>query len=117
MQDQIQNFYLKQPEPNRSCFLALREIILQYDNNFQEVLKYGMPCFCYDKHIICYLWKDKKTEEPYLLMTKGNLIEHDALESGNRAKMKIYRVNPNSNIDIQSINELLKLSLKTINLS
>ena len=114
MQDQIQNFYLKQPEPNRSCFLALREIILQYDNNFQEVLKYGLPCFCYGKHIICYFWKDKKTEEPYLLMAKGNLIEHKELESGNRAKMKIYRVNPESDTNTQTIHEMLKLSLKLI---
>ena len=47
-------------------------------------------------------------------MAKGNLIEHKELESGNRAKMKIYRVNPESDTNTQTIHEMLKLSLKLI---
>jgi hypothetical protein len=59
---ELQNFYLKKEEPNKSCLLALRSIILDQDNNITETQKWGMPCFCYKKKMLCYLWTDKKTD-------------------------------------------------------
>jgi hypothetical protein len=65
-------FYLNQEEPNKSCLLALRTIILDQDKQITETRKYGMPCFCYKGKMFCYLWTDKKTDEPYILMVEGN---------------------------------------------
>jgi hypothetical protein len=59
------NFYLRQEEPNKSCFLAMRTIVLILDTEVEETLKYGSPCFVYRGRAFCYLWKDKKTNEPY----------------------------------------------------
>lgn len=60
MQEVLQNYYLAQAEPNKSCLLTLRDIVLEQDACVSELLKYGMPCFTYKKKAFCYLWIDKK---------------------------------------------------------
>ncbi|MCI5054495.1 MAG: DUF1801 domain-containing protein, partial [Flavobacteriales bacterium] len=90
----INRYYEKQEEPNKSCLLALRSIILKQNSRINETVKWGMPCFCIEKKPFCYLWVDKKTHEPYILMVEGKNLDHPSLEMGTRAKMKIFRVNP-----------------------
>jgi hypothetical protein len=104
-------YYLNQGEPNKTCLLALRGIILGLDENVSETTKYGMPCFCYGKKMFCYLWTDKKTSEPYVLFVEGKYLQHPKLEAGNRARMKIYRVNPNEDIDADELKKLLHRAL------
>lgn len=106
----IEAFYLEKEEPIKSCFLALRDIILDYDARFYETRKYGMPCFCIGKKAVVYLWKDKQTDQPYLLLVDGNLIDHPALEQGDRKRMKILRVEPNKDIPIRNVKEVLNLA-------
>lgn len=108
---EIDAFYLNQEEPNRACLLALRSIILAYDSDISETKKYGMPCFYYQKKILCYLWTDKKTTEPYVLMADGNLIDHPCLEQGSRSRMKIYRVDPSIDLPRELIEEILKIGI------
>ena len=108
---EVDNFYFSREEPYRSCLLVLRELIHKQDVNMTETLKYGIPCFCYKKKICCYLWMDKKTKEPYILFAEGTLLNHPKLEQGNRKRMKIFRVNPNENIPIRTINMILKDAL------
>ncbi|MFY0687206.1 MAG: DUF1801 domain-containing protein [Cyclobacteriaceae bacterium] len=107
MINHLEVYYDKQPEPNRGCLLALRKIILDQDPHITETQKWGMPCFCYGKKPCLYLWVDKKTKEPYILVVEGKLIRHPLLEEGDRAKMKIFRVNPNEDLPLESIYELL----------
>lgn len=107
----ILDFYLSKEEPNKSCLLALRDIILQQDNHITETQKYGMPCFCYKQKMFCYLWTDKKTDEPYILMVEGKHLDHPALETGERARMKILRVNPGRNLPIKTITNILQAAL------
>ena len=104
-------FYLSKEEPNRSCFLALRDLILNQDILITETTKYGMPCFCYENKAFCYLWKDKKTGEPYILFVEGKQLEHPLLETGGRARMKILPVNPNKDLPKQMIELLLHKAL------
>lgn len=101
------NFYLNNDEPNQSCLLALRSIILNQDENISETTKYGMPCFCFKSKIFCYLWVDKKTNEPYILMVEGKYLDHPALEKGDRSRMKILRINANEDLPIDTIRLLL----------
>lgn len=101
-------FYLNREEPNKSCLLTMRDILLNYDKDISETRKYGMPCFCYKGKMFCYLWVDKKTHEPYFLMVEGKHLDHPALETGSRARMKIFRVDPNKDLPIMEINVVLK---------
>ena len=111
MELELDNFYLQKDEPNRSCLLALRDIILRQDENITETRKYGMPCFCYKKKMFCYLWTEKKTNEPYLLFVEGNRLAHPELEAGNRARMKIFRVNPKLDLPMETLDFLLNAAL------
>jgi len=111
MIDEIYNFYLEQEELQKSCLMALRDIILSQDEHISETIKYGMPCFCYKKKMFCYLWTDKKTKEPYILFVEGNFLNNPELEKGNRSRMKIFRVNPNEDLPLDSIKSLLNDAL------
>jgi len=111
MTRELDNYYLSKEEPNKSCLLTLRSIILDQDEQVTETQKWGMPCFCYQKKMFCYLWTDKKTDEPYILMVEGKHLDHPQLERGSRSRMKIYRVNPNEDLDIETINSLLQQAL------
>tara|TARA_R110002020_G_scaffold21009_5_gene71348 strand:+ start:23134 stop:23490 length:357 start_codon:yes stop_codon:yes gene_type:complete len=104
-------FYMAQGEPNRGCFLALRKLILGQDLEVTETIKYGMPCFCYGKKAFCYLWTDKKTGFPYLLMVEGKRLEHPALEMGNRSRMKIFPVDPKKDLPLATIQAILAQAL------
>ncbi len=107
----VDNFHLNKEEPNKSCLLALRNIILKQDNLVTETQKYGMPCFCYKHKMFCYLWIDKKTDEPYILFVEGKHLDHPALETGDRSRMKILRINPNKNLPIKAITNILQTAL------
>lgn len=111
MLEQLDNYYLNKEEPHKSCLLALRSIILKQDTNIIETKKYGMPCFCYKKKMFCYLWTDKKTDEPYILMAEGKHLDHPKLEEGKRSRMKIFRVNPNKDLPIKTIETILQKAL------
>ena len=105
------HFYLNQDEPNRSCMLAMRSMVLAQSRHITEMVKYGMPCFCYRKKVFCYLWTDKKTHEPYLLMVEGKHLNHPQLEAGSRSRMKIFRVDPHKDLPFITIDHILQQAL------
>lgn len=111
MEDNLYQYYLNKEEPNKSCLLALRSIILSQDEQITETQKWGMPCFCYKNKMFCYLWTDKKTEEPYLLFVEGKHLNFPELETGNRTRMKIFRVSPDKDIPLNVLEEILQAAL------
>jgi hypothetical protein len=104
-------YYEQKEEPSRSCLLALRDIILNHDSDITETRKYGMPCFCVAHKAICYLWTDKESDHPYILFVDGINIDHPRLEKGDRARMKILRIDPLSDLEIKIITEILTLAI------
>jgi hypothetical protein len=106
MNEALTNFYTNMPEPAQSCLLALRAIIMAYDASMVESLNYGMPLFSCQGKRLCYLWTDKKTGWPYILMVDGNKINHPVLVQGERKRMKVLLINPNEDIDIETIHEV-----------
>ncbi|MES2558166.1 MAG: DUF1801 domain-containing protein [Bacteroidota bacterium] len=111
MHTDLNNFYLNKDEPNRGCLLALRSLILSQDPTITETIKYGMPCFCYHQKMFCYLWTDKKTTEPYLLMVEGKHLDHPGLEEGTRSRMKILRINPHKDLPVMTIEGILQQAM------
>jgi hypothetical protein len=108
---ELNKFYLKEEEPHRSCLLALRTIILNQDPLITVTQKYGMPCFCYKNKVFCYLWIEKKTQDPYILMVDSKFLDHPKLETGSRLKMKILQVNPRIDLPMEDISSILKTGL------
>jgi len=110
--ESLLNYFLSKDEPIKSCLLALRSIILEHHTDITETQKWGMPCFCYKKKVLCYLWTDKNTNEPYILWVAGKHLHFPELEEGKRSKMKILRVSPNTDIPIHTIQQILQQALE-----
>lgn len=108
MLSDLDQFYLKQQEPIRSCMLGLRNIILNVDEHVTAEWKYKLPFFYHDNKMLCYLWIHKKYKQPYIGFVDGNLLDDEDLLVEKRAKMKILLVNPDEDLPMEKINILLK---------
>lgn len=104
----IEQYFEEQKEPVKSCFLSLRKIILDFDEDIKETWKYKIPFFYYKNKTFCYLYKQKKGHLPYIGFAKGQLLKHPDLELGDRKKMKVLHIDPEQDIPIGLINEILE---------
>ena len=112
MENALNNFYLKQEEPDKSCLLALKDLILSLDTHITHEWKYGMPFFCYGKKMFCYLWIHKSHKLPYIGIVDGNLIDHKDLVQEKRSRMKILLIDPNKDLPVKKIKSILKQSIE-----
>ncbi|MGY5353042.1 DUF1801 domain-containing protein [Wenyingzhuangia sp. IMCC45533] len=106
MINSLDYFYLDQQEPVKSCLLALKQIILNYDSDIESKWYYRLPCFMYQNQIFCYLWVDKKTGFPYIAIGKGVKIDHPALLIEKRTFTKRMLIDPKRDIPIKNIHEI-----------
>ncbi len=91
--------------------LALKELILGVSPEITTAWKYGMPFFCVRKKMFCYLWTDKITGAPYVGFVDGKLIDHPCLIQGKRSRMKIFPINPDEDLPVDELHNLLVKSL------
>ncbi|QEM14086.1 DUF1801 domain-containing protein [Mucilaginibacter rubeus] len=103
----IDHFYLTKEEPNRSCLLALRDIILSFDADITAEWKYNMPFFYYKGKMFCYLWVHTKKQWPFLGMVEGKHLHHPDLTFEDRARIKIMIFNPEEDLPVDTIRLIL----------
>jgi hypothetical protein len=108
----LENFYLRQEEPIKGTLLALREIILQQDSGITNEWKYGMPFFCYNCKMFCYLWIHKKYKQPYLGIVEGKRFDDVFLLQGARSRMKIMLIDPNEDLPLETIVDILQKAIR-----
>ena len=70
-----------------------------------------MPMFCFNDKMFCYLWTDKKTDLPYLGMVDGKLLDHPMLQQGDRARMKILPIDPEADLPLELLAEVLQMAI------
>lgn len=107
----LENFYLQQEEPFRGCLIALRDLILEQDQQITAEWKYKLPFFYYRGKMLCYLWLHKKYHQPYIGIVNGNRIDHPDLIIEKRARMKILLVDPEKDLPVKKIAQILALAL------
>ena len=107
----IDDFFMAQQEPVKSCLQALREFVLRYDHRITEHWKYRMPCYYFNERMFCYLWIDKKKNWPYILMVDGRLIDHPALEAGDRARMKVLMIDPQKDLPLKIMKAIFQKAI------
>ena len=112
MLNELDNFYLSHTEPSKSCLLALRDIILDFDKNITPEWKYRMPMFYYKGKMLCNLWVHKTLHQPYLGIVDGKLINHPALIMEKRARMKIMLFNADEDLPVEVTKEILAKALQ-----
>jgi hypothetical protein len=111
MNQELHDYYLKKEEPNKSCLLVLRDIILEQDENISKSLKWNSPCFSYKNKMFCFLMIDKKLKEPYILMVEGARIDFPELDQGTRTRMKVLNIDPNTDLPIELIENILQSAI------
>ena len=104
----IDNYFLQKEEPVKSCLQFLRDHILKQDAHITEAWKYGMPFYCYNGKMFCYLWVHKKYLQPYIGIVEGAKINHPDLLTEKRARMKILLIDAEKDIPLKKINAILK---------
>ena len=105
---EIENYYSNQPEPIKGTLLALKEIVLSQDKNISHEWKYGMSFFCYKGKMFCYLWVHKKYKQPYIGIFEGQRFNDPDLLQESRSRIKIMLLNPEIDLPIKKIKNLLK---------
>jgi Domain of unknown function (DU1801) len=105
------NYYLQQPEPAKSCLLALRTIILAQDKEITAAWKYGMPFFCFRGKMFCYLWVHKKNGQPYIGFVEGKHLDDPELLAEKRSRMKILLLDPVKDLPVKKITGLLSKAI------
>lgn len=108
---ELDDFYLQLDEPNKSCLLALRDIILAQDKDITLAWKYKLPFFCYKEKMFCYLWIRPKTKQPYIGFVEGKHLEHPDLLAEKRSRIKIMLFDPNEDLPIQSIKIIIQTAI------
>ncbi|MBY0435668.1 MAG: DUF1801 domain-containing protein [Cyclobacteriaceae bacterium] len=104
----IDRYFFEKEEPIKGCLQFLRGHILKQSPHITEAWKYGMPFFCYDGKMICYLWVHKKYKQPYMGIVEGKKISHPDLLQEKRARMKILLLDPSRDLPMKKINLILK---------
>ncbi|HEY1195782.1 DUF1801 domain-containing protein [Flavobacterium sp.] len=110
---EVDDFYENSKLPFKETLFALSEIILRQDKEITNVLKYGMPFFCYKKKMFCYLWIHKKLNQPYMGIVEGKYFDESFLIQENRSRMKIFLFDPQKDLPLQEIELIIQ---KAINL-
>ncbi len=108
---ELDHYYMQQEEPVRGCLLALREIILAQDENLSPAWKWRLPFFYYKKQMFCYLSFHKKYKQPYLAIVEGRQLDHPALLAENRTRIKIMLIDPEEDLPVETIEEILQQAL------
>jgi Domain of unknown function (DU1801) len=104
----IDDYFLRHDEPIKSYLTFLRGHILKLDKHITEAWKYGMPFYCYNGKMCCYLWTHKKFKQPYIGIVEGKSINHPDLIAEKRSRMKILLLDPLKDIPIKKIDKILQ---------
>lgn len=77
------------------------------DIGLQFKRKFNTPFYYYNGKWFCFVSYDGKKRDIYISFVKGNQVTHPKLLSEGRKQMKIYKILPEKNINV---NELIKIS-------
>ncbi|MBL7683616.1 MAG: DUF1801 domain-containing protein [Flavipsychrobacter sp.] len=108
----IDNFFLNLEEPIKSTMLFLRSYIPTLSDDISEEWKYKLPFYYYKGKMFCYLWIHKKYKLPYIGIVVGDKLQHPDLLLEKRARMKILLVNPEADIDVEKIKQIMQQAMK-----
>ncbi|ASS48916.1 MAG: hypothetical protein A3D31_05730 [Candidatus Fluviicola riflensis] len=111
---QVDDFFLKQQEPVKSCLLALKSVIQNIDPEIELSLRYGMPFFILKGKRFCYLWIHKKYRQPYIGFVDGNQMNHPELLQEDRTRMKILLIDPEKDIPVELVELLVEEAMKLL---
>jgi hypothetical protein len=111
MSQSADNFFLSLTEPDKSCLLFLRDYMLGFSDEITESWKNHTPFYYYRKKWMAFISYDTRTRIIYISFTDGCSMHHRKLLSEGRKRMKIFYVKAEEDIDIESLNKIMKMAV------
>lgn len=110
MLNPLENYFLKQPEPQQSCMLFLRKWLME--QGLDEQYKYMTAMYYFKEKTFCYLSYSSKTNKLYVGFIKGHLMKHAKLMQEGRKQIKVLYLNPEKDLPIKTLTEIVKMAKK-----
>ncbi len=73
-----------------------------------------MPFYYYKGKRFCYIWTDKKRNQPYVGVVDGNHIIHPKLIAEKRSRMKILLIEPAEDLPVKTISVILMAAIEFV---
>jgi len=105
----IQEYFYRIDEPERSLLLFIRKKILESDSeNITETFSFQLPFLKYKNKMLCFFYYSKKYKMHYLSFYHGDRLDYPELISEGRKKFKILLINPNEDLNLDFIFEIIE---------
>ncbi len=112
MEQSLDSFFLKIPEPQQSTLLFLRQFFIE-EVYLQENWKFNTPFYYYKGKWFAYLsYSAKRNHEIYIGFVKGYQVEHPKLMSEGRKQIKVFRIDAEKDIDVKALKKITALLKK-----
>lgn len=105
MLNPLENYFLKQPEPQQSCMLYLRTHLIEH--GFDEQYKYMTAMYYFKSKPFCYLSYSSKSNKLYVGFIKGYKMKHPSLKQEGRKQIKVLYLDPEKDLPLKQIKEII----------
>ena len=110
MNKELENYYLKQPEPIQGCLLALKSIILSVNKDISHRRAYQIPFFYYKEKKLAFLWVNRKRLLFGIVTDKSMLVFPEGVRRKDNYETII--IDPNEDIPLEEIVSLIQRQIK-----
>ncbi len=110
MSQELENYYLKHPEPIQGCLLALRNLILRIDDQITHERKFQIPFFYYKGKKLCFLWVNKKKLLIGFIVDKSIYPVVPGVKRND--DMETLQIDPNADLPVKIVLEKLLQLMK-----
>ena len=110
MNKELENYYLKQPEPIQGCLLALKSIILSVNKEISHRRAYQIPFFYYKEKKLAFLWVHRKRLLLGIVTDKSMLEFPEGVRRKDNYETVI--IDPNEDIPLEEIVSLIQRQIK-----
>lgn len=109
MNQELENYYLKQPEPIQGCLLALRSIILSIDKEISHRRLYQIPFFYYEEKKLAFLWVNRKKLLFGIITDKSILTFPEGVKP--KDQYETLEINPSEDIPVAEVIERIQVQI------
>jgi len=111
MNAELENYYLKHPEPIRGCLLALKQIIMSVSDQVTHERKFQLPFFSYKGMKLGFLWMNRKKLILGFITDKRILLPEPGIKHTD--KLEMIQIDPNADLPKEMIvTKILQLIMK-----
>lgn len=101
MNTQLEDYYLRHPEPFQGCLLALKHIILNLDGRITHERKYQIPFFCFEGKKLAFLWMNRKKLMLGFVTDKSIHPSKDGIKQ--KDQLEMIQIDPNADLPLEMI--------------